>query len=161
MKKPLVKISVFLGTAIICGALQVTILENFMVFGVKPDLLLICACFASLIFEFRIALALSVFCGLFKDAFAVSSFGLNASLFALWTYLIYRLGKEIPLDHDYVRIGIVFIVALLHNIICGLIFIYSGESIPFGIFLRIVSIESIYTAIVMPLIFKTTEPLYS
>jgi hypothetical protein len=58
------------------------------------------------------------------------------------------------------RIGLVFIIATIHNIITGLIFIYSGNFIPLGIFLRSVSLESLYTAVVLPLVIRIIRPVY-
>jgi rod shape-determining protein MreD len=146
---------------IICVVTQLTVLDYFRVFGIKPDLILICVCLANLIFEFRVAFALSIFCGLLKDALSINSFGINTCLFALTSYLILRLSKEIPLDNYFIRLGLVFITALINNCLTGLFFIYSGETISLGIYLRIVFIGSIYTAFTLPLVLKTTEPLFS
>ena len=142
---------------LIFGLLQVTILDYFKVFGIKPDLLLISMVIVSLIFEFKWALALSIFAGIFKDVFVVGTFGINTLLFPLWTFLIIRLAKEIPLDNNFIRVVLIFIIAFLHSTITGLLLIYSGNFIPLGIFLRIVSIESLYTALVLPLVFKISK----
>ncbi|MCX5703483.1 MAG: rod shape-determining protein MreD, partial [Candidatus Omnitrophica bacterium] len=137
----------FILIIIISGILQVTILDYFKIFTVKPDLLLISMVLASLAFEFRWAFALSIFAGFFKDAFSVTSFGINTLLFGLWSFLTLRLSKEITIDNDIIRVILVFIVTLIHNTFVGLVFIYSGNHIPSGIFLRIVSLSAIYTAV--------------
>lgn len=144
----------FLLLIVILGIVQLTILDYFKIFTVKPDFLLINMVLASLAFEFRWAFVLSVFAGVFKDAFAVAGFGLNTLLFGLWSFLIVRLSKEITLDNNVTRAVLIFIVTAVHNTITGLIFIYLGNLIPLGIFLRIVAIESIYTAAVFWLVFK-------
>lgn len=144
----------FVLIIIILGILQVTILDYFRIFTVRPDLLLISMVLLSLAFEFRWAFALSVFAGFFKDAFGVSYFGINTLLFGLWSFLILRLSKEITIDNNITRVVLVFIVTLIHNILTRIIFIYLGNAIPLGIFLRIVAIGSIYTAGVSPLVFK-------
>lgn len=143
---------IFFLIIIALGMLQVTILNYFKIFGVGPDLLLISVVIASLFFEFKWAFVLSVFAGLFKDIFGANIFGINTLLFPLWSFLIVRLNKEITIDYNFIRIVLVFIVSLLHNTITGLILIYSGNLIPLGLFLRIVSLQSIYTALVLPLI---------
>jgi len=143
---------IFFLIIIVLGMLQVTILNYFKIFGVGPDLLLISVVIASLFFEFKWAFVLSVFAGLFKDIFGANIFGINTLLFPLWSFLIVRLNKEITIDYNFIRIALVFIVSLLHNTITGLILIYSGNLIPLGLFLRIVSLQSIYTALVLPLI---------
>jgi rod shape-determining protein MreD len=144
----------FLFVIVILGILQVTLLDYFRVFGIRPDLLLICVVVASLVFEFKWAFILSIFAGIFKDACGVSTFGINTLLFPIWCLLIARLNREITLDNNLIHMGLVFIVTILHNIVSGMISVYSGNVIPLGIFLRIVIIESIYTALVLPLIFK-------
>ncbi len=152
---------IFFLAVIVLGILQMTILDYFKVFGVKPDLLLISVVIAALVFEFKRAFILSVFAGILKDAFGANAFGINTLLFPLWSFLIIRLNKEITIDYNFIRIALVFIISLLHNTITGLILIYSGNLIPLGLFLRIVSLQSIYTALVLPLMFKIGEPIFS
>jgi len=143
---------IFFLIVIVLGLLQATILNYFKVFGAGPDLLLITVVVASLVFEFRWAFVLSVFAGLFKDVFGTNVFGINTLLFPLWSFLIVRLNKEITLDYNFIRMVLAFIVSILHNTITGLTLIYSGNLIPLGLFLRIVFIQSVYTAVVLPLI---------
>jgi len=147
----------FLFIIIILGLLQITLLDFFRVFGIKPDLLLICSVVSSLVFEFRWALMFCIFAGFFKDALGISALGINTLFFPIWCLLIIRLNREVTLDSNFIHIGLIFIVTFFHNIITGLISVYSGNVIPLGIFLRILIIESIYTALVFPLIFKITE----
>lgn len=146
---------IFFFIIVLLGIVQLTVLDYFKIFNIKPDLLLICVVIASLIFELKPAMVLSVFAGIFKDAFGVvSTLPINTLLFALWSFLIVRLSKNISLDNNLMRLFLVFIVTILHNTITGLIFIYSGKLVPLGIFLRIVSIEAIYTALILPLVFR-------
>ncbi len=135
------------------GIIQVSPLGFLTPFNIKPDLLLISALTAVFLFEFRFALILSVFCGLFKDVFLVYPFTLNTFSFALWSCLVYRAAKEISTENMLVKAGIVFLVALLQNIITGVAGSYSGIT-PIGIYLRVVLFSSIYTAAVSPLVFK-------
>ncbi len=144
---------------IISGLLQVTILNYFKIFNIKPDLFLICAVIASLTFELKWALTFSLFAGLLKDVFAIYSFGINSALFILWSFLIIRLNREISLENNVLRAGLVFIVAFLQSVISGLIYIYSGSFVPLGIVLRIIILQSIYTALVLPIAFKFIKPI--
>jgi len=147
------KLYFFLATLSL-GVLQVSLLDYFKIFNVKPDLLLISAVIASLIFKFPWAILLSIFAGLFKDAFSIGAFGINTLLFSLWCFLIARLTRKLSLEDDLMRIALIFLIALIHHIIIGLLFLPLGKSIALGIFMRIIIIESIYTAAVSPLIFK-------
>jgi rod shape-determining protein MreD len=151
---------IFFLIIVVLGILQVTILNYFKILGVKPDLLLISAVFASLVFEFKWAFVLSVFAGMFKDIFGASAFGINTLLFSLWSFLIVRLNKEITIDYNFIRMALIFIISVVHNTISGLVLVYSGSFIPAGLFLGIVFLQSIYTALVLPLMFKINEPFF-
>lgn len=151
----------FFIAIVISGLLQVTILNYFKIFNIKPDLLLICAVIASLTFELKWALTFSLFSGLLKDVFAINSFGINSALFILWSFLIVRLNREISLESNVLRAGLVFIITFLHSIISGLIYTYSGRFVPLGILLRIIIIQSVYTALVLPIVYKFIKPIYS
>ncbi len=153
-----IKKILYLFIIFVIGIFQVTLLDFFKIFNVKPDLLLISAVIASLVFKFKWALFFSIFAGIFKDVFVVSTFGINTLLFCLWSFLILKLTKEIPIDNNFIRLILIFIIAFLHNIISGLFLFYSGKPIPLGIFLRTVSIGSIYTALVLLLVFKINSP---
>lgn len=151
---------IFFLIVIVLGLLQVTILNYLKIFGVKPDLLLISAVFASLVFDFKWAFVLSVFAGMFKDVFTANTFGINTLLFPLWSFLIVRLNKEITIDYNFIRMALIFIISVVHNTITGLALVYSGSFIPAGIFLGIVFPQSIYTALVLPLVFKISGPFF-
>lgn len=144
---------VFFVLVLILGILQLTFLDWFKIFNLNPDLLLISAVIISLSVGWRTALALSVFAGLFKDSFGANIFGINTILFSLWSFSIARLNKKISIDNNFMRITLVFMVALLHNTINGIILLYLGRVIPLGIFLRIVLFASIYTTLASPLIY--------
>ena len=152
---------IFLLIIIISGILQVTLLNNIRIFYVKPDLLLICVVLASLFFDFKWAFAFSIFAGIFKDSFIASPFGINTILFPVWCILIVELAKKISIDFDLIQLGLLFIISLLHNIVQGTTLIYLGNFIPFGIFLRNVSVSAIYTTLLSPLVFEITNPIYS
>lgn len=151
----------FFSTVIVSGLLQVTILNYFKIFNIKPDLLLICAVIASLTFELKWALIFSLSAGLLKDVFAMYSFGINSALFLLWSFCIARLNREISLESNVFRMGLVFIITFLHTVISGIIYTYSGRFVPLGIILRIIILQSVYTALVLPIVYKFIKPIYS
>lgn len=152
---------IFFIIILICGILQVTILNNFKIFFVKPDLLLISVVLASLIFEWKWAFAFSLFAGIFKDSFSSAAFGINTILFPIWCILIIELAKQISIDFDLIRIGLLFVISLLQNVSEGAILVSSGSFIPLGIFLRNVTVGSIYTTLFLPLVFEITNPIYT
>ena len=69
---------------------------------------------------------------------------------------MFKIAKEISTENTFVKVGLVFLVALLQNIITGIVGSYSGV-IPLGIYLRLVLFGSIYTAAVSPIVFKLAK----
>jgi len=154
-----VKNLIFISVIIIFALLQVTILNYVNIFNIKPDLLLISVVIASLFFQPVWAISLSIFAGIVKDIFSVNVFGMNTILFFLYSLLIIKLSKRFSFDSNYVRLVLLFIIAVLNNIIIRLIFLFLGNFISWGIFLRITFIESLYTALIFPLALKFAQTL--
>lgn len=152
---------VFLVIVLLLGLLQVTILDWIKLFNLKPDLLLISVVIAALFFNLRWALFFSLFAGIFKDAFATLPFGINTFLFVLWALCIVRLSRQISLEENLLRLVLIFVIALLQNIITGLALVYSGNFIALGIFLRIVLLGSLYTAVAFALVSRIIKPVYA
>ena len=155
------KIFIFIAVIIIFALLQATILNYVNIFNVKPDLLLISVIIVSLFFKPRWAISLSIFAGVLKDIFSVNVFGLNLILFFLWSLLIIKLSRKMSFDSNYVRLVFIFIIAILNDIITRLIFIFLGNFISLGLFLRITFVESLYTALTFPLALKFARNLLS
>lgn len=145
---------------IIFALFQAAILYHADIFNAKPDLLLISMLMASLFFEFRTAIILSIFAGMTKDIFSANA-SLSASLFPLWSLLIIKLSKKIPLDNIYIRMALIFIIANLNGIAGILIYLFLGNFIYGGIFLRILFFGALYTAFVFPLALRAIEPLFA
>lgn len=136
------------------GLLQVTIFDFFRFFYVRPNLLLISVVIATLTFDLRSAVIFSAFAGMLMDVFASGAFGLNILLFSLWSFLIFKISRIVPLDEDLLRIGVVFILVLVHDILTGLVLISLGKVISFGIILRTTIFDSILTTLVSTLVFR-------
>lgn len=150
----------FLLVIVIFSIFQVTILDNFRIFNAKPDLLLISVVMAGLCFEFKWALLLSIFIGILKDTLCINTFGINTLLFPLWALIMIELSKKISVDNNFMRAVFVFIVVISNTIITKSIFLFLNNSvIPLGIFIRTLFFESLYTALIFPLVFKITKPI--
>jgi len=147
----------FLLLVILLGVLQLSVFNPLRLFNLKPDLLLIAALVSVFAFEFKYALGFGILCGLFKDIFGVCALEFNTFLFILWVYLIFRLSKQVSTENIWVRVALIFLIAVLQNFITGLIYLYSGSPIPLGIFLRVMFLSSVYTTLLSPLIFKVAK----
>ncbi len=150
----------FLGIIAAAALIQTTILDYISIFHVKPDLLLICVVCASLFFEFKWAMLLSISAGFSKDILSINTFGINTILFPLLSLSLIKLSREISLDNNFILMAAVFMIVLISDIIVRLIFLFMGNSIPCGIFLRIAFLEAFYTAAVFPLVLKVVRPLF-
>ncbi|MBI3990850.1 MAG: rod shape-determining protein MreD [Candidatus Omnitrophica bacterium] len=150
---------IFFFLIIIFALLQATLLNCIDIFNIKPDLLLASVIISSLSFNPVWALSLSIFAGILKDIFSANTFGMNTILFFLWSLFIIELSRGITFDSKYIRLALIFIIAILNNIIIRLIFLFLGNLIPWGIFLRITLVESLYTALFLPLVFKFSHSL--
>ena len=149
----------FLFGLVILATLQLTWPVFLSFFNCKPDLLLIFALAAVFYLDFKIALVFSILAGLTKDAFLPTPLALNTILVSMWSYLVYRLSRQISTDNDVVRLVLVLTVALLNNIIIGLQILNSGNIIPVGIFLRNLIVLSVYTSALSPLVFKLAKKI--
>jgi rod shape-determining protein MreD len=144
-----------------CGIIQVTFLNYLKVFTVEPDLLLICAVIAALIFPLKWALFFCLLAGIFKDVFGADVFAINTVLFPLWGFLITKLTRKIAIDNNIMRVSLIAAVTLAHNLLTGIIFMYYGVNLPFGIFLRILLLSPLLAAVFsLPLLkfFKSASP---
>jgi len=135
---------------------------NFLnFFYCKPDLLLIFMVALVFYTDFKTALFFGILAGLTKDIFLPWSLPINTICFSIWSYLIYRLSRQISTEEDYVRWSIVLVAALLNNFSIGLQGLATGNIIPPGIFLRNLIIVSVYTTLLSPLVFKLTKRIAS
>lgn len=145
----------FLSLAIIILViLQLTWPGFLTFFRCKPDLLLIFAVSLVFYFDFKTAFIFAVLSGLAKDIFLPQVFALNTIYFSLWSFLTYRLSRQVSTDNDYVRLAIVIIAVFLNNIIIGLGVLNSGSIIPAGIFLRNLIIVPVYSAALSAAVFN-------
>lgn len=136
----------FLLIILVFSITQVTIVNYFKVFGVQPNLILISVVFAAISLNLKWAVSLSIFAGILKDAFSSGPFGISVVLFPLISFFVARISKEIPTDNNIVRAIIIFVCVVFNNILTRLIFLFSGEYVPLSVFLRVMFIESLYTA---------------
>ena len=149
----------FLSGIVILATLQLSWPVFLSFFNCRPDLLLIFVLAAVFYLDFKTALIFSILAGLTKDAFLPSVIALNTILFSIWSYLVYRLSRQISTDNDYVRLLLVLIISSLNNIIISLQIFNSGNIIPAGIFLRNLIVTALYTTALSPLIFKLAKKI--
>ncbi|RKY31155.1 MAG: rod shape-determining protein MreD [Candidatus Omnitrophota bacterium] len=151
--------SIFLISALILALVEVTLLDLFRVFNVKPDLLLALAVFAAFLFEVKFVIFFAIFCGFLKDILTINTIGFNILLFTLWCWFIIRINKDMVVEDNRVRVLFLFIISFLHDITLRLIFLFLGFPISLGLFLRISILKSLYTALFLFFAFKLVEKI--
>ena len=138
--------SVFILT-VLFAFLQITILEHFKFFGVKPDLILVAVFTGAVYLRLKPVLAVGLVAGIFKDTFSLYLFGVNTVLFPIWVLLIAKLIRRVSIEDNLSRTLLILVIALLNNLIIGLTLVYTGVSLSLGIFTRILIFSSVYTAL--------------
>lgn len=140
---------------------QATLLDHVRVLAVKPDLVFCAVIIAGLIFylEQKTVLATGIAAGMLKDALAGGPFGVNTLLFPAWGLLAARLARKVSTDSFFFRGAFVLAAVILNDILNWIIYACLGRVIPAGAFLRIVLLESVYTALAAQLVFKVLKTL--
>jgi rod shape-determining protein MreD len=144
---------------LVFALLQAGFPDSLRLFNIKPDLILISVVIASMYLDFRAALGISVFGGILKDAFSISTLGINTALFPIWCFTIRKLSKEVSLDDDYLHPVFVFVAVILNDVAARMVSMFLGSFLSWGIFLRVTFLESLYTALITYLIFRFIKPL--
>jgi rod shape-determining protein MreD len=134
--------------------LQITLLPYLRLFGTKPDLFLTCMVVASLYFDVESALLMSLLCGVLKDIFSINAFGFNTFFMPVFSFLLMKISRKLVLDDTPVLCAAIFLTTFFYAIVSKIVLGYLGTVVPFWAFLRIALVESLYTALIFPLVFR-------
>ncbi|MCG8431406.1 MAG: rod shape-determining protein MreD [Candidatus Omnitrophica bacterium] len=144
--------TVFILMAVFCALLQANYPPYFMIAGVKPDLLLLCAVMAALLFDLRFAVVMSITAGLLKDTLGADTGSVNTVLFVLWASGVSWFSRKISMSDPLFRMVVVAFVTFLHNLSSVLIYAYLGRETPVGLCARIVVTQTLYTSVISLLV---------
>ena len=134
--------------------LQSTALDYLKIFNVKPDLVLAALIILGLSLDLKWVMVFSYLAGFLKDMLGSLPFGLNTLAFPLLGFLVFKLSKKIAIETKYMKAATVFMAVILENLIAFVCFIFTGLDISLGIFSRFTIVSSIYTVLILILIFK-------
>ncbi len=140
--------------------LQVSIFSHFRVFSIKPDFLLLSVVAASVNFVPVWAVGFSIFSGFLKDVLGTGGFGLETMLFPLWSILIIKLSRKMPLENELIMALVVFVTVICNALVSRLLLLSFGNYIPSRVFLKVIIFEPLYTALFSVLIFRIIQPLF-
>ena len=145
---------IILSVILLCAIIQVTFIEPFRIFGVKPDLLLICVCITGLMCEWRLALFFGFYAGALKDLLGTDPFGFNILLYVCWSYFIAKVARKISLEDTYALMAVSCVVFFIDGIAKRIILSSYGKYVSFGISFRIIVLSCLYSTLLIPLVLK-------
>ncbi len=148
------KIKFFLWAILISFLLEATFLDEFRLFYLEPDLLLIWVIIAGLYFNQLTAILLSLLSGILKDTLGVSIFGINTFWFPVLTLLVIKTSQKISLESNLIFCAAVFGFSLLNDLVSRTALLILGYSLPGMVFFRIALSGSLYTTLIASLVFK-------
>lgn len=150
MKKVL--LSLVLLSAVIY--IQTNFMNQLAFRGVKPDIALILLIFLSLKGGTIQGAAIGFFSGLLEDFLSLAPLGFHSFLKALIGYLSSFLGSFISVESRLFHFITVLVMTLFKYVIAALLVaIFSIEKSAISIFNSSLLIESVYNAIMAPLLF--------
>jgi len=148
------KIGFFYLCVIICAIVQATMLDYIRLWSVKPDLLLLCCVVVGLTLSLRDGLYLGILAGFLKDILSLNHYGISTLFFPLVVFLVFKLSTKIATENSSLSAMVVFFVVILNEVVSKILLEFFGVFIPAGVFLRVIILEALYTAIISILVFK-------
>lgn len=135
--------------------LQVTLLNFFSVFGVKPDLVLILVVFNAFLRGSREGSLVGFLGGLFEDLAAGSYVGMNALSFMAAGYLVGLTESKLYKDSSLIAVFLVwlssFTAQIINYILLSLMEVYINPGVAlFSVFIP----TATYTALLVPFIYR-------
>ena len=130
---------------LVIALLQSTLLNYFCIFTVKPNAILASLILFIPFFNFRWLVVFALFGGIFYDLFSILPFGTNAVICILWIILARGISRRLSMENDFIRSALLCFMIILNNLALQSILFILDRPIAIGTFLKIVSIESIFT----------------
>lgn len=151
--------SLFLLLLLVFLLLQAGLVDSIRVFSAKPDLVTVIIIIGSVFFERKFALFCSLAAGLFKDIFAVNPYGVHTLLLPLWSFLVSFISRKLTIEDKFVLSVFTFVLVFVNCLLLRFINMFSIENTALGIFLRLAFLESLYSALFMPLVMNIFNKL--
>jgi len=137
----------------IAAVMQLNILQSVNFFNIRPDILLILVIFFNMHFSLRKGLIIGGICGLLKDIFSSGIFGLNLFSFIICILVLKEIKKYFYKESNSMLIFTTFLISLINSIISCVAMSAILDLTFIRPFLLIIFLESIYTALISPIVF--------
>ncbi|MCG9966996.1 rod shape-determining protein MreD [Pelotomaculum terephthalicicum JT] len=134
---------------------QTTIMDYLTVFGVKPDLVMLFVVFNGFLLSPREGAFLGFAGGIIEDLFAGSYIGINALAKMAAGYLAGVCGERLYKENSLVAAGVTFFATTAGLLVNYLLLLYLNIYMPFFYtMLRVVLPTALYTAMLVPFLYK-------
>ncbi|MGA1876216.1 MAG: rod shape-determining protein MreD [bacterium] len=144
----------FLLIMIIPAFFQSSAFNMLTVGHIKPDLVLIAACYIGLHWDEDTGTCFGFFIGLLQDVFSAGLLGLNALAKTLFGYLSGKAGKRLNIRNPVVQIFLVALFSLLEGtIFLAALKIFYLPRDAHETFLHLVLPQTLYNIILTPILF--------
>ena len=134
---------------------QSSALNILVIAHIKPDLVLIVACYIGLFWGEEIGTCLGFSLGLLQDIFSGGLLGLNALTKTLFSYLCGKAGKRLNIKNMVVQIVLIALFSILEGMLFLIVLrIFHLRKEIHETFLHLVLPQTLYTMVLTPIIFR-------
>ena len=119
---------VWIVLVLVCILLQTTVLDNFKLFDVKPDLILILVVFAALTRGKMTGSGVGFSGGILEDFFSTSLIGVNAFVKTLLGFVLGFFMKRFYIRRIKFQILVIFFVTIIHEISIYFVYLFFRQT---------------------------------
>lgn len=135
--------------------IQVTFLNIFSIFGIKPDLVLILVVFNAFLKGTREGALIGFLGGLFLDLAVGSYIGMNALSLMTVGYLVGKTESKLYKDGSFIVVFLVLLSSLTAQVINYILLYMIDAQIHAGAaMLKVILFTAIYTAVLVPFFYR-------
>ena|SRR3989338_126958 len=133
--------------------LEMVLFNRMIIFGARPDILLLTTLFFSFYFGATRGIETGLICGLLKDLFSITNFGVATFSFAIIGFLAGLLRNKLARDSIVVQFLVSNIAVYVFSVFYFLSGSMYGSQAPETAFWRITFYKGIYTGAAAPFLF--------
>lgn len=148
----LILILLLIGASLL---VQVSALNSFQIFGVKPDLVMLVVVFNAFLRGHREGAFVGFVAGIFQDILTGSYIGLNALSYMTVGYLVGMTEAKLYKDSSVIIMVLTWFASIAGQLVYYLLLLFGGVGIsPVVALTRVMFPAATYTALLVPLFYK-------
>lgn len=125
--------------------LDLTLFNYFLIFNVKPDVILATLIIFSAFFSLKWLAGFALLGGIFRDSMSMLPLGFNTVICILWVILARRMSQKFTVENIFIRSALLCAIILLNNLSLRLVIFVLGGNVANNIFLKIAIMQSVLT----------------